>query len=252
MARPTRIKATSQPAWYHVFARAADYIGEYPLGRRGARRKLLSLIRRYCEAYFCAVSAYEILGNHYHADIRFEEPREVAREELRRRALLIRPDWKKELDCWQEPAWDHFRLRLFNLSELMRNIQGEFAKWFNQRFERRGSFWGERFGSNLLADGDAVMDTMIYVELNAVRAGLVDSPELWEHGSFRLRDMGLGDWLMPLAEALPGMDPETVERDYRARLFYRGAVASKEGDHVIPQHIVDDEVRRGFESHGPT
>ncbi len=55
-------------------------------------------------------------------------------------------------------------------------------EWFNQRFERRGHFWGGRFGSNLLADTDAVMDTMIYVELNAVRAGLVDSPELWEFG----------------------------------------------------------------------
>ena len=63
MARPTRIKATNQPAWYHVFARAADYIGQYPLDRRGARHKLLSLIRRYCEAYFCAVSSYQILGN---------------------------------------------------------------------------------------------------------------------------------------------------------------------------------------------
>ena len=51
--------------------------------------------------------------------------------------------------------------------------------------------------------------------------------------------------LMPLAEALPGIDPETVERDYRAHLLYRGAVPSKKGDHVIPQHIVDDEARRG-------
>ncbi len=43
----------------------------------------------------------------------------------------------------------------------------------------------------------------------------------------------------------PTMDPETVERDYRARLSYRGVVAAKEGDHVIPHHIIDDEVRRG-------
>ena len=174
----------------------------------------------------------------------------MGREELRRRALLLKPDRAKELDCWQEPAWEHFRLRLFNVSELMRNVQGEFATWFNQRFKRRGHFWGERFSSTLLADGDAVMDAMIYVELNAVRAHLVDSPEFWEHGSFYLRDMGLDSWLMPLAEALPGMDPETVERDYRARLFYRGAVRSKKGDHVIPQHIIDDEVRRGFKSRG--
>ncbi len=63
--------------------------------------------------------------------------------------------------------------------------------------------------------------------------------------------MGLDSWLMPLAEVLSGeMDQETIERDCRACLFYRGAVASKERDHVIPQHIVVDDVRRGFESRG--
>ncbi len=63
-------------------------------------------------------------------------------------------------------------------------------------FERRGHIWGGRYCSNLVADGDAVMVALIYVEINAIQAGLVVSAELWVHGSFRLRDVGLGGWLL--------------------------------------------------------
>ena len=47
----------------------------------------------------------------------------------------------------------------------------------------RGHFWGERFQSSILADGDEVLDSMLYVELNPVRAKLVEAPEQWEHDS---------------------------------------------------------------------
>ncbi len=55
---------------------------------------------------------------------------------------------------------------------------------------------------------------------------------------------------MPLGEVFPWMEPETVEKDYRSLLYSRGAIALEEGDCVIPQHIIQDEVRRGFESRG--
>ena len=227
MARQSRIKAKKQAAWYHLYSRAAEYIGQYPLDRWGARREILRLFRRYCEAYFCQPASWIGLGNHYHAIVRFEEPREVGREELHRRALLLHPGEEKMLAAWQEPAWEHLRERLFNVSELMRNVQGEFGKWFNERFKRRGSFWGERFGSTLLADGEALLDCMLYVELNAVRAGLADTPEEGKDGSHHMRCTGRADWLMPLGEVFPWMEPETVERDYWSLLYCRGGSNSK-------------------------
>ena len=174
----------------------------------------------YSDAYFCGVSAYSLLGNHSHMVARFEAPREVGREELHRRALLLYPDGERMLSRWSDDVWERLHCRLFDVSELMRNIQGQFAVWFNKEFDRRGHSWGERFQSGILADGDAVLDTMLYVELNPVRAKLVEAPEQWEHGSSFCRSQGLDDWLMPLEEALPGLDPETVEADYRSRLYH--------------------------------
>jgi REP element-mobilizing transposase RayT len=250
MARPNRIKATDREAWHHVYARAAEFVGKYPFEREGAWRKLTSFVRHYTEAYFCQVSAYTWMGNHSHMVVHFEAPREVEREELFRRALLLHPGKKKLFDRWQDEAWEHFRCRLFDVSELMRNIQGEFGKWFNWRFERRGHFWSERFQSSLLADEDAVLDCMLYAELNPVRAGLTERPEEWEHGSAYCRHLGLDDWLMPLQEVFPRKDPESVADDYRARLYRRGAVEPEKGGQAIPPEIVADEERRGFKKRG--
>ncbi len=52
---------------------------------------------------------------------------------------------------------------------------------------RAGRCRSVRFGSTLLADGEAVLDCMLYVELNAVRAGLADTPEQWRDSSYRMR-----------------------------------------------------------------
>ncbi len=46
-----------------------------------------------------------------------------------------------------------------------------------KRFDRQGHFWGQRFQSTVLADWEAVPDCMLYVELNPLRARLVEVPE---------------------------------------------------------------------------
>ena len=76
------------------------------------------------------------------------------------------------------------------------------------------------------------------MELNPVRAKLVEAPEQWEHGSSFCRSQGLDDWLMPLEEALPGLDSDSVKTDYRSRLYHRGAVAEEEGQGIIPRPAV--------------
>jgi hypothetical protein len=81
-----------------------------------------------------------------------------------------------QIDGWTEEEWERFRQRLFDVSELMRNIQSSFARWYNRSYDRRGRFWADRFKSVFLETETAVLDCMLYVELNPVRAGLVERP----------------------------------------------------------------------------
>ena len=50
--------------------------------------------------------------------------------------------------------------------------------WYNKKHGRRGTLWEERFGSVLIEDSEDALRTMAaYIDLNPVRAGIVDDPK---------------------------------------------------------------------------
>ena len=93
---------------------------------------------------------------------------------------------------------------------------------------------------------EAVQDAVLYVELNAVRAGLANRPEQWKWGSARWRRLGKDEDLIPLEELFPSVPGTDVYGGYRARLYYRGAVPTKDNQAAITQWILQQEERRGF------
>jgi hypothetical protein len=133
----------------------------------------------------------------------------------------------------------------------MHHVEGEFAKWFNRRYGRRGPFWSDRFKNPELLDLEAVQNVILYTELNAVRAGLVTRPEAYRMGSAYWRwARKKSHLLIPLEELFPVEPGEDSFTTYRALLYYRGAVATKESQAVIPDSIIRQEEERGFDRPG--
>jgi putative transposase len=65
------------------------------------------------------------------------------------------------------------------ISSFMRQLEGEFASHYNRRKHRRGGFWSERYHATLIEDGRHLWNCMHYIDLNMVRAGVVDHPAHW-------------------------------------------------------------------------
>jgi hypothetical protein len=151
---------------------------------------------------------------------------------------------------WSEEQWERFRQRLFDVSELMRNIQSAFARWYNNHHERRGRFWADRFKSVYLETEAAVLDCILYIELNPVRAGLVERPEDWHGSSIYLRELKKGAWLMPLTRICDQPSEAEALVEIRERLYYRGNVPTKQGQASISQEVLDREAARGFTTRG--
>jgi len=252
MARTARWKVSGAEAWYHVHSRVAGHRGEFPLSDAVTTRQLIEIIKHYSGIYFCGVAAFSVMGNHYHLVVRFEARRPVSRKELENRARLMYPGKGFELKTggWSEEDWEHYRRRLFDLSEYMRNIQAAFARWYNRSYDRRGRFWADRFKSVLLGDLRAVLDCMLYVDLNAVRAGLVERPEEWRGSSLYLRELGKDAWMMALGEVMAGTKAARAFKEYVERAYYRGSVPSKEGQAAISPKVLEVEVAGGFERRG--
>lgn len=100
------------------------------------------------------------------------------------------------------------------------------------------------------ADEKQVMDCLLYVDLNPVRAGLVERPEEYEGSSVYYREIGKDKWMLPLGELTGYKQRKAALRDYKARLYYRGNVPTKLGQADIPDRIVSEEEARGFKERG--
>ena len=148
------------------------------------------------------VFAHQVLGNHLHALLRIRpdlaaqwSDREVAVRYLRicpgnwrRRAKGIPigtdPTEEEIAQILHEPGRiDVLRKRLSSLSWFMAKLKEPVARRANAEDGCKGRFWEGRFRSFAVLDDEAIVATATYIDLNAVRAGLVDRPEDYPHGS---------------------------------------------------------------------
>lgn len=250
MARMNRIKIKGGEAWYHLYAKVTGCAGEYLLAGGLEQRQLLSTIRFYASVYCCDLAAFCVMGNHYHLVVRFAEFKTLDRAQLMERALRLYHNSSKLVDLWDDGQWQHFNERLFDVSELMRNIQMSYARWYNREHKRKGAFWADRFKSTLLTDEQSVLDCLLYVDLNPVRAGLVQRPEDYPGASVYFREMNHAKDLYPIRKLFAMHQEKAAFRDYKYRLYHRGAVPTKEGQATIPQSILKQEAKAGFAQRG--
>ena len=60
-------------------------------------------------------------------------------------------------------------------------VAGRTAQEFNRRKGRKGAFWEDRYHSTAIETGEHLLRCLVYIDLNMVRAGVVDHPSKWPH-----------------------------------------------------------------------
>jgi len=101
---------------------------------------------------------------------------------------------------------------------LMKDLGQRYAQYFNRTYRRTGPLWDGRYRSCVAESARYVIACYRYIELNPVRAGIVDHPAQYRWSSYRANAEGQDDGLAsPHAEFLGlGLDLETRRRTYRA------------------------------------
>jgi putative transposase len=71
------------------------------------------------------------------------------------------------------------RQKLASLSEFVREIKVNFnfTRFYNKHHGHKGYFWGDRFKSLIVEQGQTLINCLAYIDLNPVRAGIVERPE---------------------------------------------------------------------------
>jgi putative transposase len=101
-----------------------------------------------------------------------------------------------------------------SLPKIMMRLTLAYSWYFNKRYGGVGHVWQGRYKSSLIDKGNYFIWCGLYVELNAMRAGLVSKPEGWRWSSYRFYVSGEIDILM---EGLIDIDPYYLELGNNAR-----------------------------------
>ncbi|MFZ5570500.1 MAG: transposase [Thermodesulfobacteriota bacterium] len=250
MPRSARIVIPDEPAVYHVMSRTA--LAGYPLADV-EKDFLMDLIRRLGRAYFAEVFGFCIMGNHFHMLVRMFPEKTVSDEEVRKRYELL---YGKDKICLDGQI-PFLKQKWTSLSEFCKELKQTFSRFYNKRHQRRGFFWGERFKSLIVEKGETLINCLAYIDLNPVRAGLVERPEQYRwnsigyhaqqknKGGFLSLDFGLKEFgVLDAGERL---------RLYRKFMYEAGAIKKGEGRRVkgerrqgIGEKTVEKERKKGF------
>ena len=246
MPRTQRMIIDDQSAVYHVMSRTA--LDGFPLGDV-EKDFMLDLIRRYSALYLVEILGFSIMGNHFHILVRVFPEYEFTDEEILKRYVNFYGDER----IYADGLIPNLRQKLTSLSEFMREIKVGFARFYNRRHHRRGYFWGDRFKSVIVENGETLINCLAYIDLNPLRAGLVERPEQyhWNSLGYHVQTNNQDDFLSTdfgLKEFNVQSKKERIRR-YRRYVYEAGSLNQPEKGNTkaIKDNVLEKERRRGFE-----
>lgn len=133
---------------------------------------------------------FAVMSNHYHVVLK-TDPQRVATwsdSAVAERWLRLYPikDERQRASTLaaitlDAPRLSELRQRLASLSWFMKSINEPISRRSNREDGCTGRFWEGRFHASALLDEAAIATAMAYVDLNPVRAGMVEDPAQAEH-----------------------------------------------------------------------
>lgn len=154
-------------------------------------------MRMYQKFSGCHVLSYCVMSNHVHLLLEVPPRKEITDKSLLRRLKSLYSQAfvssvEKELasarlaedEAMVAAIHGRFTHRMFDLSEFMKGLLIRFTRWFNRTHERKGTLWEERFKSVIVESGTAARVMAAYIDLNPVRAGMVENAEDYRWSSY--------------------------------------------------------------------
>ena len=253
--RKRRLKIVGRSAVYHCVTRTVNK--EYIIDRV-AKEVLRKQLWQIADFSGVEVITYCIMSNHFHVLVRVpdREATKVSDEELMRRYRVLYPKptqyqqsdpkvlEKNLLENNEEAAELRERLleRMHDVSQFMKTLKQRFSIWYNRTHDRVGTLWSERFKSTLVEGTEAALRiTAAYIDLNPVRAKVVDDPKEYRWSGYGEAMGGSAIARQGISEGVRRAESGEIDwvkaaSEYRKLLYCKGAVPSlRGGGGTIPE-----------------
>lgn len=133
----------------------------------------------------CAIHAYVLMTNHVH--------------------LLLTPE------CGD------------SVGRLFQSIGRHYVRYINETYQRQGGLWEGRYKCNVVESQSYLLTCMRYIELNPVRAGLVDHPAKYRWSSYAANALGVTNAVLTMQAEYAALGSLPGDRQAVYRALFDGA-----------------------------
>lgn len=144
--------------------------------------------------WHCAIHAYVLMTNHVH--------------------LLVSPESEN------------------GIARLMQAVGRRYVQYINRSYKRTGSLWEGRYKSSLVQEDAYLLTCMRYIELNPVRAGMVQDPGQYRWSSYRHNGLGQPDPRVTPHTLYLAMSPDESDRRAAYQALFRSQLAEDALDDI--------------------
>jgi putative transposase len=192
---------STKPVIYHCISRVVNREFVFESIEKEQLRKFMRMYEVFSGN---RVLSYCFMSNHIHLllEILPAAPEGLTDAELLRRLRAIHSEAQveevaKELADARKAVADgladesrvksihaRFTYRMHDLSQFMKSFMQRYTQWHNGQHQRKGRLWEDRFKSVIVESGVAARTMAAYIDLNPVRAGIVEDPASYRWSSY--------------------------------------------------------------------
>ncbi len=110
--------------------------------------------------------------------------------------------------------------KLNSISQMMQALGRQYVRYFNQCHGRTGTLWEGRFKSCLVEDESYLLHLYRYIELNPVRAGIVEEPADYVWSSYQINGLSKSSSLCTPHVLYTALGRNTLERQSNYRQLF--------------------------------
>lgn len=150
----------------------------------------LECLSKACQKYSCRVHAYVLMTNHVH--------------------LLITPENE------------------YGVSQVMQSVGRRYVRIINDLYNRTGTLWEGRYKACLVDENEYLLACYRYIELNPVRAGMVERPAEYRWSSYRHHAHGEKNGLISPHPVYLSLGPTQTRREQCYRELFSNRLEEKQ------------------------
>ena len=252
---------------YHVVSRV---VGKAMVFGEAEKRKFRELAVGYAGFSGIQIVAWCLMDNHFHLLLKVpakasgEAAKLPAKEILRRLRCIYSAGEVAEVqrilglcktDSERRKFLEPYVKRMGDLPEFMRAIKQRFSRWYNKQHKRKGTLWEDRYKSVVIESegagtlGHAARIVAAYIDLNPVRAGMVEDPKDYSWCGYARAVVGEKDCVTGITALWGrGRGVKAALAEHRAFLFEEGSEEKTEDGNMQDSRTGKMKTRNGIDA----